>query len=214
MKKKIISTVLCAALLSATPVYAADGFYFGGGASLTKSRAGVEQLAGILSSKDDFVSGVLLGGYRKQLGNNFWATEVQLEFPSSSFENNFFGPSIGCSPATGPFVCELDTVLRLRGVYGGEISEGLELYGTAGLVYVTGDAATSPTTVDSFSSFGFSFGFGLQKELVQSWKLRGEVNYDSATNNLSEGTGGLNPPGCCGHDVEQMSLQVSIIKAF
>lgn len=211
MKSIKYTAALASLIIAATPAIAEDGFYLGGGLSYTTSK-GTNTTVLSLDTEDAFASGVLIGGYRKQVGNHFWATELQLEFPTSNdFDIDFAGGTFGCSPAITPYVCELDTVVRLRGVYGGEIAEGLELYGTGGLVYVSGEAATSPLTTGSFSSIGLSLGLGVQKTISQSWKVRGEINHDIASRAISD-TNAV--AGCCDYNIRQTSLQLSILKSF
>ncbi len=213
MKKSISLFVSCIAFLGGqAPVMADDGFYLGGGLAYTTSK-GTNTLFG-LSSEDTFLSGALIAGYRKQIENNFWAAELQFEKANSSFEVATPFGSAGCSPALGPIVCDVDTVVRLRGVYGAEIAKGLEFYGTTGLVYVEGDGATSPTTQDSFSSMGLSFGIGAQRTFAKSWKVRVEINHDVASKNISDAGGALNPAGCCSHNIRQTSTQLLVIKSF
>jgi outer membrane protein with beta-barrel domain len=189
-----------------------EGFYGGVGLSYGTMKASLNEAPGVVSSSDNYSTVTVIGGYRKQMNKRFWATELQLEFPIND-ELAFAGAP--CSTvAIGPYGCEVDALIRLRGVLGGEIGNGFELYGAAGLVFVKGAGATSPGTTDSVTTGGISFGIGLQKAFTPSLKLRGEINHDVAKIVIDQATGVLNPPGCCGINFVQTSLQVSLIKSF
>lgn len=210
LKHQIVS-LGAAVFLSASAVSAEEGFYLGGGLSYGHMNAGTS-FASNFASSDDYGSVTALGGYRKQQGQQFWAAEIQLEFPISP-ELQFGG--VPCSTvAIGPYGCDVDAVLRLRGVFGGHIGNGVELYGTAGFVVISGEGATSPGTTNSAVSGGMSIGIGLQKALSPTLKVRGEINHDLAKIGISEASGGLNPPNCCAINFTQTSFQISLVKSF
>ena len=210
LKSKIISLV-AGVVFTTGAASAQDGFYVGAGLSYGHMSTALST-TNFVKSNDDYGSVTVIGGYRKQVENRFWALEAQLEVPISPELESFGVP---CSvAATGPYGCDIDGVLRLRGVHGGDIGNGLELYGTAGFVLVSGDGATSPTTTDSVMTGGFSFGVGLQKAITPTLKLRGEINHDLAKIGISEASGALNPPGCCDVNFTQTSLQISLVKSF
>lgn len=200
-----------AVLLTASAASAEEGFYIGAGLSYGHMKTALS-LASFISSDDDYASAAVIGGYRKQMGKQFWAAEAQLELPINP-ELQFAG--VPCSAgAFGPYGCDVDAVLRLRGVYGGDIGKGFELYGSAGFVIISGEGATSPTTTDSVIMGGVSFGLGLQKALTPTLKVRGEVNHDIAKIGINQASGALNPPGCCDVNFTQTSLQISLVKSF
>ncbi len=210
LKNKILPLV-AGVVLTAGAASAEDGYYIGAGLSYGHMSAAFS-LATALKSNDDYGSVALIGGYRKQVENRFWALEAQLEIPINP-ELEFAG--VPCSVAAiGPYGCDVDGVLRLRGVHGGYIGNGFELYGTAGFVLISGEGATSPATTDSVMAGGISFGIGLQKAITPTLKIRGEINHDLAKIGLGEASGGLNPPGCCDVNFTQTSLQISLVKSF
>jgi opacity protein-like surface antigen len=189
---------------------AEEGFYAGIGLSLGHMLSKAEFPTG--ATADDYSSGTLIGGYRKQADIGFWALEAQLEIP---FNDELTSAGVPCSVgATAAYGCEVDGVLRLRGVYGTEIQNGLEAYATAGFVIISGDAASSPTTTDSTVAGGFSIGVGMQKAITPTLKLRGEINHDMAKIGLSDISGPGIPPNCCDPSFVFTSLQISLVKSF
>jgi hypothetical protein len=201
-----------AALLTAGTASAEEGFYAGVGLSYGHMKTELSLAPNFINSSDNYTSAAVIGGYRKQMGNQFWAAEAQLEFPINA---ELQSGGVACSTvASGPYGCDVDLVLRLRGVFGGEIGNGFELYGTAGFVLISGEGATSPTTTDSVVTGGVSVGLGLQKALTPTLKIRGEVNHDVAKIGINQASGGLNPPGCCDINFTQTSLQISLVKSF
>jgi hypothetical protein len=91
--------------------------------------------------------------------------EAQLKIP---FNDELTSAGVPCSAgATAAYGCEVDGVLRLRGVYGIEIQNSLEVYATAGFVIVSADAENSLTTTDSTVVGGFPSVFACKKQSHQ-----------------------------------------------
>jgi len=78
-------------------------------------------------------------------------------------------------------------VIRLRGIYGQSLSNGLEWFGSGGIGIMVGDGATSPSTTDRGVNAGFTVGAGLQKSLGRGM-LRGELIYDRFDTSLTKPT--------------------------
>jgi opacity protein-like surface antigen len=202
-----ITSLSAALVLAATAVSAQDGYYGGVGLSFGHMISKGDFASG--ASTDDYGSVSLIGGYRRQVEKNFWAMEAQLDFPIS---DELTSAGIPCSAgASAPYGCEVDGTLRLRGVTGTKINDGLEVYATAGFVIVSGEAANSATTTDSVIAGGFSIGVGLQQDITPTLKIRGELNHDMAKIGLNDIS---SPGGSFDPSFVHTSLQISLVKSF
>lgn len=83
--------------------------------------------------------------------------------------------------ATGPYMCDPDATLRLRGLLGRSLGDA-ELFGAVGVGATFGTFATGETTTGSGSVYGLSLGAGLSYPVGDGVNIRGEVNYDSFGN--------------------------------
>ncbi len=200
-------------LLSATIVFSAtaatadQGYYYGGGLSF--SRANSVSDFGNESTGTSPALGLTFG-YRFEKGNAFYGPEADIDlFLGSGLEFNNTPCSAG---AAGPYYCSRDAVIRLRGIYGQSLSNGLEWFGSAGLGIMVGDGAVAPSGItDKGVNAGFTVGLGLQKSIGRGM-LRGEIIYDRLNSSLTKPTdaGGFEYEP----DYEATTMKISYILSF
>ena len=194
-------------IFSATAATADQGFYFGGGLSF--SRANSDDSFGSESTDTSPALGLTFG-YRFEKGNAFYGPEADIDlFLGSDFEFNNTPCSAG---AIGPYYCSRDAVIRLRGIYGQSLSNGLEWFGSGGVGIMIGDGAVAPSGItDKGVNAGFTVGLGLQKSIGRGM-LRGEVIYDRLNSSLTKPTearGFEYEP-----DYEATTMKISYILSF
>jgi opacity protein-like surface antigen len=213
-KSKTIS-ISVAVLMATGAAFAEDGFYLGAGLAYSQGSSSDNLFSPILGNrvtKGDFASIALTAGYRKQLGKNFAAIELQLDHAfNGELEFSAIPGASTCTSgvgAFGPYGCEIEDTLRLRAIYGTGIGNGYELFGAAGLGYVKGTQATGPTTQGDVSALGYSIGVGVQREMANKYLLRGEINYDKFNSVRKNAFAGAFPT------FARTAFQVSIIKQF
>ncbi len=184
MKSYLLSTAL---VIAGTVANADTGFYYGGGLSFSRaySQDGPAPGFGNLESSETNPALGLTIGYRFEKGNAFYGPEMDADiFLNSEFEFSSFPCA---TRAFGPYYCSRDAVIRLRGIYGQKLNNGLEWFGSGGVGILFGDGASTPATTDRGVNAGFTIGVGLQKSIGRG-KLRGEVIYDRLNSSLTKPT--------------------------
>lgn len=205
LKTCLISSVLA---LTATAATADPGYYYGIG--LAYSAADSESGPGPGSSSD--ANGAAVGltfGYRFENASAFYGPELDADlFISGDFAESITG--IECSGgALGPYYCKRKATIRLRGIYGQSMGNGLEWFGALGMGVMMGDGAINPGgATDRGVSSGVTVGLGLQKRLNAGGMLRGEVIHDRFTNTLTK------PIGLGEPTYEATTLKISYIMNF
>ncbi|WP_428545541.1 hypothetical protein [Profundibacter sp.] len=153
--------------------------------------------------------GSLTFGYRFEKGNAFYGPEADIDlFLGSELEYNNSPCSAG---AFGPYYCSRDAVIRLRGIYGQSLNNGLEWFGSGGVGIMIGDGAVAPSGItDKGVNAGFTIGLGLQKSIGRGM-LRGEVIYDRLNTSLTKPAIGVTEYE---PDYEATTMKISYILSF
>lgn len=168
-----------AALLPASAM--AQEMYYGGGlaySSMTSDK--VRGGSGTSELSTGMVS--LIVGQRFAAGDAaFWAWEANADL---SFGAKAKNPDTGYECAqgsSGSYLCGHDATLRLVGIYGAEVAQGTEIFGSFGLAVLAGENSVNTNAVDSGMHSGMTVGLGLNQTLANGMTLRGEVIYDHFT---------------------------------
>lgn len=154
-----------------------------------------------LESEDTYgaIGGTI--GYRWDQPTAFFGAEADLDI---AFGSDFEASGTECSDgATGPYYCEHNATLRLRGVVGAPLG-GFEGFASLGFAAMQGQGATSPTTTERGVNTGYTFGLGLQNDMGAG-KLRYELVYDNLENVSTNPNGGGDPT------FESVSLKVTYL---
>ena len=205
LKPCLVSSILA---LTAATATADPGYYYGIG--LAYSAADSEAFAG--GGRFSDANGAALGltfGYRFESTNAFYGPELDADlFLSGDLANSITG--VECSGgATGPYYCNRKATIRLRGIYGQSMANGLEWFGALGLGVMIGDGAIHPSGItDRGVNGGVTVGLGLQKRLNAGGMLRGEVIHDRFNNTLTK------PIGMGEPTYKATTLKVSYIMNF
>ena len=80
-----------------------------------------------------------------------------------------------------PDWCEVDGIIRIRGVYSKPLSNGYDILSMAGIAAVTGPAEDGLGTYVSTTSTGYTLGVGSQKD-YDFGTVRFEITYDKFDN--------------------------------
>ena len=180
-----MNNTLLAAAIGLTVAFAGQvmgqDLYFGGGLAYTDGTSDtVSAGSGSSSLSAPLLSAVI--GQRFTAANVFFGWEANADF---SFGAGTTGSvtDAGCSDgATGSYLCAHDATVRLVGVVGTTINNGISLFGTAGLGGLKGDFSTSPSAVESGSVYGWTAGVGISHGLFNGAEMRGELIYDKFSN--------------------------------
>jgi len=193
-------------IITGTTAIADPGYYYGGGLSFGRATS-VATFGGESSGTSPALG--LTFGYRFENGNAFFGPEADIDlFFGSELDFSGFTCAAG---AVGPYYCTRDAVIRLRGIYGQSLNNGLEWFGSGGVGFMVGDGAVAPSGVsDRGVNAGFTLGLGLQKTLGRGM-LRGEVIYDRFDTSLTKPTIGITEYE---PDYEATTLKVSYIISF
>ena len=207
MKTSINSHIVSVIIIfSGTTAIADTGYYYGGGLSF--SRAYSESNDGKESSETGPALGLTIG-YRFENGNAFYGPEADIDiFLNSEFE---FSNSTCTAGAAGPYYCTRNAVIRLRGIYGQNLNNGLEWFGSGGIGIMVGEGAINFSSTDRGVNAGFTLGVGLQKSIGRGM-LRGELIYDrfnSSLKNPSISGGPEYKP-----DYQATTMKISYILSF
>ncbi len=197
-------------ILSATAATADQGFYYGGGLSFSRAYSQDAAPFPFVPTESTETSPALglTFGYRFEKGKTFYGPEADIDlFLGSEFEFNNNPCSVR---ADGPYFCSRDAVIRLRGIYGQSLNNGLEWFGSAGLGIVIGEGATSPMSTDGGVNAGFTVGLGLQKSLGRGM-LRGEVIYDRLNSSLTKPSNAVTEYE---PDYQATTMKISYILSF
>lgn len=198
---KRIELFACATVFAAFAgaAQADDGLYYGFGLGLSSVTSDPTSFSGIGRG-----SAVDLGfsvGYRKDFAKAFVGGELDGEM---SLGADLTNAGVPCSTvASGPYFCTHDATLRARVIVGTPVGDGVEAFGSLGMVAVKGDSATNSFTQGETINTGFTIGAGVQTD-YRNGKLRAEIIYDRA-NNVAKNPAIYEP------HYEAMSLKVSFL---
>jgi len=128
-------------IITGTAAIADPGYYYGGGLSFSRATS----FSGFFTESSDTSPALgLTFGYRFENGNAFFGPEADIDlFFGSEFE--FAGTTCAAGGAAGPYYCTRDAVIRLRGIYGQSLNNGLEWFGSGGVGIMVGDGAVAPS---------------------------------------------------------------------
>lgn len=175
MSNKLLTALLIASSLLPAAASAEGGLYYGLGLGTRNAWSNAE-FGG--SSRDRNAAVGFTLGYRAETGAGFFGGEMDGEFSLGSDMRPTGGSSCSIG-AMGPYVCETTATVRLRGIAGTTLGNGVEVFGTAGIVAISGESAVGPTEQANVVNTGFTFGIGAQRDFGAG-KLRGELIYDRA----------------------------------
>ncbi|HQU70244.1 MAG TPA: outer membrane beta-barrel protein [Albidovulum sp.] len=175
MRNKRATAILLASSFIPSAASAESGLYYGLGLA-TRNAWSAEDFGG--SSRDTNPAIGFTLGYRADSGAVFFGGELDGEFSLGSDMKPTGGSSCDVG-ANGPYVCETNATVRLRGIAGTSLGNGTEVFGTAGFVAIVGESAVNPTEQANVVNRGFTFGVGVQRDFGTG-KLRGELIYDRA----------------------------------
>ena len=198
---RTVKVVAAAGVLAcAGQIALADGPYYGGGLAIYSSKS-AEATGSPVESEDVYGAIGATVGYRWDRGTTFFGLEADADI---AFNSDFEYANVECSVAAdGPYYCEHDATLRLRGVIGGPVG-AFEGFASLGVAAMQGQGATSPTTTDRGVNTGYTVGLGLQNDLANG-KMRYEIVYDNFENTTTK-PGGIYEP-----DFESVSFKVSYL---
>ena len=209
MKTILKTCLLSSALaLTVTAATADPGYYFGGGLAYGTADS-QSQGGGAISDASGGAVGLTFG-YRFENPTSFSGVELDADlFISGDFAESITGTECSAGFAAGAYYCKRKATIRLRGIYGQSMANGMEWFGALGLGVMTGDGAIGPGgNTDRGVNGGVTVGLGLQKRLNAGGMLRGEVIYDKFDNTLTK------PAGLYEPDYEATTLKVSYIISF
>lgn len=193
MRLKIISGGIAATVLAATAAAADPGFYYGVGLGYSMMESKESDLPGADASEEKAGLIGLTLGYRWENASIFYGAELDGDFSfGTDFENSMSGTPCSVS-ASGPYWCSHDATLRLRGVVGQALPNGLEMFGSLGLAIVFGESAVQEIPRDNVASTGFTVGIGVQQPFARGGMGRLELIYDRADNSNGPTLGPGNP---------------------
>ena len=159
---------------------AEEGFYYGVtlGSASTKSfnelgngEIGTSDMAAILGGSMGY-------GFSLQNGSTI-AIEGNLDWMPGSRMSYHSGED-SCD-SVSPDWCEVDGIVRIRGVYSKPLSNGYDILSMAGIAAVTGPAEDGLGTYVSTTSTGYTLGVGSQKD-YDFGTVRFEITYDKFDN--------------------------------
>jgi opacity protein-like surface antigen len=153
---------------------AEGGPYAGAGLSFAHAESDVSTVG----SEGDLTALSFVLGNKWIRGNYSYAIELDADVNVSG-KLKQDGP---CGvDATGPYMCEQDATVRLRGLVGTPLGDA-ELFGAVGVGATFGTFATGETSTGSGSVYGLSLGAGVNYPIRDGMSVRGEVNYDNFNN--------------------------------
>lgn len=154
---------------------AGGGPYAGVGLSFAQAESDVSAAVG---SEGDLTALSFVLGNKWIRGNYSYAIELDADINMGGT----LTPDGPCgSAATGPYMCDQDATVRLRGLVGRPLGDA-ELFGAVGVGATFGTFATGETTTGSGSVYGLSLGAGVNYPIRDGMSVRGEINYDNFTN--------------------------------
>ena len=166
---------------------AEEGFYYGvtlGSAStksfndqgigkigIGKDPSGTSDMAAILGGSMGYGFSLQNGSTIAIEGNLDWMPGSRMSYDSGE------DSCISISPDW----CEVDGIVRIRGVYSKPLSNGYDILSMAGIAAVTGPAEDGLGTYVSTTSTGYTLGVGSQKD-YDFGTVRFEITYDKFDN--------------------------------
>ena len=177
MKNLSLAAALAAAAIASSA--SAQELYYGGGLTYTHGES-TPEFGGTATLDAPMLSLIVGQRYGAGSGSTFWGWEANGDF---SFGADTDGPGVlttcGASAgADGPYLCQQQATVRVVGVYGTALANGMEVFGTLGFGALLGDFATSSSTSASGSVYGATVSLGLSREVATNMAVRGEVIYD------------------------------------
>lgn len=187
--KSATTSLFALAMLAAGPA-AADDFYYGVGLGFSDVNSGTGSFGTQASDADLSMLGLTLG-YRVDRAKVFFAGELDGDVNlGGTFQDDVSGNTCAAG-ASGPYYCSHNSTLRLRGVVGTPLANGYEIFGSLGVVQVTGKSAVNTFAEQSVQSTGFTVGVGAQRKMPSFGTGRLELIYDEA--NSSNNPSGYEP---------------------
>ncbi len=188
MKNLSLAAALAAVAIASSA--SAQELYYGGGLTYTHGES-TEVEFGFTATLDASMLSLIVGQrYGSGSGSTFWGWEANADF---SFGADTDGPGDYTTCETGlgsvgHYLCQQRATVRLVGVYGTTLANGMEVFGTAGFGALRGDFATDNFTSASGVVYGATVSLGLSREVATNMAVRGEVIYDMfGTANQSDG---------------------------
>jgi hypothetical protein len=183
MHKILLSTAMIVGLAQGA---GAQEFYFGGGLAY---GSGTSTPGQVTDTEADLDAGMLtlILGQRFAAGQGFWGweTSADLSFGAET-ESSPGGAQCATDGATGPYLCKHDVTIRIVGQYGMPVAEGTEIFGSLGVGLLSGDYANNSFSVESAYTYGATAGVGVTHAFGNGLTMRGEVIYDSFTNDTQD----------------------------
>ena len=166
---------------------AEEGFYYGVtlGFASTESQSDLNEFEGRhgempvgTSGRAAILGGSMGYGFSLQNGSTI-AIEGNLDWMPGSRMSYDSGEDSCIS--ISPDWCEVDGIVRIRGVYSKPLSNGYDILSMAGIAAVTGPAEDGLGTYVSTTSTGYTLGVGSQKD-YDFGTVRFEITYDKFDN--------------------------------
>ncbi|MHC0052455.1 outer membrane protein [Actibacterium sp. D379-3] len=204
MITKLATCTCIAALFLTGAANAEEGFYAGFGFGLTDMESQAE-FGGTSEGALPMVA--LTAGYRAEADRFFYGAEIDADM---SLDGNldYQGTECGDGFANGPYYCEHDATLRLRGVIGTDLTPQLEGFATLGYGVMWGKGAVAGDgSTDNGVNSGVTVSLGLQ-HMMQKGKLRYELIYDDFGNT------GEKPADLYKPDYQAVSLRLMYLMSF
>jgi hypothetical protein len=183
MHKIILSTAMIAGLAQGA---SAQEVYFGGGLAYSSGTSTPGQISNIESDLDAGML-TLIVGQRFAAGQGFWGweTSADLSFGAET-ESNPFGAQCATDGAAAPYLCKHDATIRVVGHYGLPVADATDVFGSLGVGILQGDYADNSNSVESAYTYGATVGVGVDHAFGNGLAVRGEVIYDSFTNDTQD----------------------------
>ncbi len=200
-KRAVLAASVTIAMLATSA--SADGMYYGIGLGITDAESDPKVFAPSTSGATFATLGAT-AGYRWDRSGHFLGAEANLDLGlGADFDDDFTGTACK-TDAYGPYYCSHKATLRLRGMIGTEIGNGMELFGTLGLAAMSGDGAIYIDQQDGGVNTGVTVGMGLQKQVGRNTH-RIELIYDDLSSNSTK-PGGIYEP-----EYKAVSLNYTLI---
>lgn len=172
-----VAAGILALFVGAGGASAQEGFYYGLALGLADLES--ESAFGRTEGNDLTFGGVV--GYRwVPAAGNSLGIEATLDLTTKNLMEGASYVGDSCID-TSPDWCEVQSIARLRGVYGITLGNGIELVSMAGFAAASGVAEDGPGNYPDTTATGFTLGVGGQKEIGMG-TLRIELTYDELGN--------------------------------
>lgn len=181
-------------LLGPAGALADSGVYLGVGVSASDARSFPSAAAPSGSDSSGTLGGLSVTlGNRFETGGAFYGVEANADF---SLTGHLENGGLSCSDgvASSLYFCDHTATVRLRGLAGTGVGKSdYEVFGTVGYAAMVGEGAIDTTGLtDTGAVSGFTFGFGIQREIIGG-RLRAEVVRDRLETSLTKPGGTATP---------------------